>query len=166
MTPLEQLKPIILGSFRDYIIGFEGSDWCCRQSAIYVTYVLRHFGHDPVLLEGLVSIQTKGRHDQMSVDHAWVALPREGILIDLMLTQANWIMDGIHPAEDVIPIWGHDPKHITREVRSIWTDSYLTQIMGSEHWQRPGLLYRDICLGMLTHIINNRVVVPSYVAMP
>jgi hypothetical protein len=160
MPDLIALRPLILGPLRDHILEFEGSDWCCRQSAIYVTKILRHFGHKAALVEGRVTIEAVGDYSYLGINHAWVLLPSEGTLIDLTLTQANYTLPGTAPVQEILPIWGQDPHYVSRDIRMILTEDHLERLMLMEHWCKPGLLYRDICAEMIDYFTE--LAVPAY----
>lgn len=160
---LPELKQLVMGPLRDYILEYEGTDWCCRQSALYVTYVARALGHPAVVLEGPVTIETNAPPGRMIVNHAWTVLPEQGnLLIDLMLTQANWLGGDLKPIRLVEPIWGNDPAHVSREVNRVWSKSTTEDLLTKQHWQKPAI-YKSICLEMLD-CVRNHVALP-YVAI-
>lgn len=157
MISLETLKPIIVGPFRDDIIRFEGSDWCCRQASLYLAYALRQLGIPARLPEGTVIIGTWGAYPEVAIDHAWVDV--DGLTIDLTLTQVNWTLRDVdcEPLERVGVIWGNDPPHV---VRSIEFFHSIDDLLQRSHW-RKGIPYREIVEEMferLTSYLNGVIV--------
>lgn len=153
LVRLDTLRPLVLGALRERIIDFEGSDWCCRQAALYVTYILRRLGYHAVMLEGVVTVE--GNPVSIPIQHAWTRLVNEDVIIDLTITQANWIGKPTVPVQVVEPIWGQDPVYIHRSTNRVWNVEAYEQLLWSDHWQKPGIKYQSICEDMLAFVLSS-----------
>lgn len=149
MVSLEELQPFVLGPLRERILAFEETDWCCRQAALYVTYLLRHLGHAAVMVEGLVEVEAAQHSLPLTIQHSWTYLPYDNVTVDLMITQANWIGQGIKPCVPVEPVWGDDPPYIHRSINRIWNGKPFHELLATEHWRKPGVLYQTVCDDLL-----------------
>lgn len=164
LVGLDALRPLILGPLREKIIRFEGSDWCCRQASLYVTYILRRLGYHAAMLEGVVTVE--GNPVAIPIQHAWTHLLDEDAVVDLTITQANWIGRPTTPVQEIGPVWGRDPAYIHRSTNRVWNLDAYERLLRSDHWQKPGLKYQSICEDMLAFVVGNLRAEGLYASLP